>query len=345
MNGSEKKMKVLFIGGTGLISLAVSKMAVRQGFELYMINRGRRSQFVPESATVLQGDINNADEVQALIKGHHFDSVVNWIVFKPEEIERDIKLFTGKTNQYIFISTVATFQKPPAYYVINESSTQYNPLWEYAQDKIACEERLIKEYRDNKFPMTIARPSNTYGITSIPFAITSGAHMWTIVDRILKGKKIIVPGDGTSLWSITHNTDFGKGLIGLLGNNQAIGHSFNITSDEVKTWDQYLKDIGQAVGIEPRIIHITSECISMFMPELRAGLLTEGCNSFIVDNSKLKRFVPGYMATTSFEHGIRQTIAYYNEHPEMKTIDDEFNAKMDKTIAAYEKFLSSISNM
>lgn len=335
-------MKVLFIGGTGLISSAASSLAVKQGLDLYLVNRGNRDRFVPEGATVLRGDINNREEMQALLEDKHFDVVVNWIVFKPEEIERDIQLFEGKTNQYIFISTVATYQRPPSYYIFDESAPQHNPGWDYAVDKIACEQRLMKAYRESGFPATIVRPSHTYGETTIPFAITSGAHPWTLIDRIQKGKKIIVPGDGTSLWTITHNTDFAKGLVGLLGNTQTIGQAFHITSDEVKTWDQYLTAIGQAVGIKPKVIHMTSECISLFLPEFRAGLFGDTSNSYVVDNRKIKIFVPGYNATMSFELGIRQSIAYFRTHPELQTIDEVLDAKMDKMITAYEAFLSSI---
>ncbi|WP_274648809.1 SDR family oxidoreductase [Paenibacillus humicola] len=335
-------MKVLFIGGTGLISTAASKLAVQQGFDLYLLNRGNRDTFIPEGATVLRGDIHNRDEMESLLSNSHFDIVVNWIVFHKEDIERDINYFTGKTNQYIFISTAATYQRPPAYYILDESTPQHNPGWDYAVNKIACEERLIREYREKGFPMTIVRPSHTYGDTSIPFAITSWAHPWTIIDRILKGKKIIVPGDGTSLWTITHNTDFAKGLVGLLGNTQTLGHAFHITSDEVKTWDQYLAAIGQAIGVEPQPIHITSECISRAMPEFKAPLFGDTCNSYVLDNSKIKRFVPGYTATTSFEHGIRQSIAYFRQHPELQTVDEALNAKMDQLIAAYEAFLTSV---
>ena len=335
-------MKVLFIGGTGLISTAASRLAVQQGIDLYLLNRGNRKSFVPEGAKVLHGDINNRQEMKALLENEYFDVVVNWIIFTPEDIERDIDYFSGKTNQYIFISTVATYQRPPVYYLLDESTPQHNPGWSYATNKIACEERLIKEYREQDFPMTIVRPSHTYGETSIPFAVTSGAHPWTLVDRILKGKKIIVPGDGTSLWTITHNTDFAKGLVGLLGNTQTLGHAFHVTSDEVKTWNQYLKVLGEAVGVEPKPIHMTSECISLFMPEFKAQLFGDASNSYVVNNSKIKSFVPGYIATTNFEQGIRQSISFYQNHPELQTIDDELNDKMDRAIASYEEFLAGI---
>ena len=287
-------MRALFIGGTGLISSAVSALAVQKGIKLY---RGKRDGLAPEGATVLHGDINDTTGIQELLKHRHFDVVVD--------------------------------------------CPQRNAGWDYAEAKIACEERLRKEYRDSVFPMTIVRPSHTYGPTTIPFAITSWDHPWTLADRILKGKKIIVPGDGTSLFTLTHNSDFAKVLIGLLSNSQAIGYEFHITSDEVKTWEQYLGDIGQALGEKPASIHIASDCIAAFLPEVRGGLLGDASHSYVVDNATIKRFVPGYVATTRFEHGIRQSIDYFRSHPERQSIDSELSTKMDGLIAAYEKFLQT----
>lgn len=334
-------MKVLFIGGTGTISTAVSQLAVQRGMELWLLNRGNRDALAPAGANLLHGDINNTGEMKALLNGMHFDAVVNWIIYEPSGIERDVELFAGKTGQYIFISTVATYQKPVSYYLLTESTPQHNPVSEYAINKIACEERLIAEYRKTGFPMTIVRPSFTYGPTFIPFAINSWGRPWTLVDRMIKGKKIVVPGDGTSLWTMTHNSDFAKGLVGLLGNIQTLGHAFHITSDEVKTWDQYLNIIGQAVGVQPRILHIASETICHFLPSYKGGLLGDLCNTFVLDNTKIKRFVPDYVATTNFETGIRQTVAYFRAHPERMAIDEGFNAEMDKLILSYERFLAN----
>jgi nucleoside-diphosphate-sugar epimerase len=332
-------MKVLFVGGTGLISSAVSKLAVESGCDLFLLNRGKRGAFVPPGATVLHADIDDTAAVRSVLKDHSFDVVVDFIIFEAKGIERDIELFRGKTAQYIFISTAATYQRPPAIYVLDESTPQYNPGWDYARNKIACEERLTREYRDTGFPMTIVRPSHTYGITSIPFAINSWTHPWTLADRILKGRKVVVPGDGTSLWTLTHNSDFAKGLVGLFGNAAALGHAFHVTSDEVKTWNQYLGSIGRSIGVEPRAIHMTSECISTFMPEQRAPLFGDTANSYILDNSKIKRFVPGYSATTPFEQGIRTSVAWFREDGRRQTIDEAMNARMDAMIEAYEGFL------
>ena len=335
-------MKVLFIGGTGLISSEASKLAVKRGFDLYLLNRGNKSSFVPEGAKVLSGDINNEAQIKELIKDMHFDCVVNWIIFTQPEIERDIRLFTGKTDQYIFISTVATYVKPPVYYYVDESTPQNNPIWDYAVNKIACEDRVMQEYREKGFPVTIVRPAHTYGKTTIPFALNSGTRPprpWTLVDRIIKGKKVIVPGDGTSLWSLTHNTDFAKGIVGLLGHSQAVGQSFHITTSEIKTWDQYVRIIGQAVGKEPKIVHITSECISRFLPEFEGGLIGDTSNSYILDNSKIKAFVPDYQATMTLERGIRESIDYFMAHPELQVVDEDLNERFDKLIELYEAFL------
>ncbi len=335
-------MKVLFIGGTGLISTAVSELAVKKGIELYLLNRGNRPGFVPQGAKVLQGDINDAAQMKSLLGNLHFDSVVDWIAFEPNAIERDISLFTGRTDQYIFISSAATYQREATQYLIDEAAPQNNPGWDYAMNKIACEQRLMEEYRKNGFPVVIVRPSHTYGLTSIPFALSSWARPWTIVDRMLRGKPIIVPGDGTSLWSITHNSDFAKGFVGLLGNTMTLGHSFHITSDEVKTWDQYARIIGQAVGVMPKLMHIATDTIVRFMPDQVGPLLGDTCRTCILDNSKIKRFVPGYVATTNFETGIRKTIDYFNAHPELKMVDEDVNARMDSLIAKYNHFLEQL---
>lgn len=335
-------MKILFIGGTGQISTAVSQLLIDQSIELHILNRGNQNRFAPKGAKVIQGDINDRQAIGSLLKDEYFDVVVNWIVFSPEEMERDIEYFSGKTSQYILISTVATYQRPPVFYLLAESAPQHNPAWDYATQKIACEQKLLAAYRDQGFPATIVRPSQTYGEVSIPFAVNSWSHPWTLAERILKGKKVIVPGDGTSLWCITHNTDFARGFAGLLGNTQTLGHAFHITSDEVKTWDQYLNELGAALGVKPKPVHMTSECIARFLPEFEAPLLGDASHSFVLDNQKIKTWVPGYRATKRFEQGIRESIAYYQQLPELQTVDEELDARMDRAIAAYEEFLASI---
>jgi nucleoside-diphosphate-sugar epimerase len=328
-------MKVLFIGGTGIISTACTALAVERGVELTLLTRGKRE--LPRGVRALAEDINSPS-LPAKLANDKFDAVVDWIAFTQEDIERDIDLFRGRTRQFIFISSASAYQKPATHYLITESTPLANPHWDYSRNKIACEDRLMKAYREEGFPITIVRPSLTYGETLIPLVMNSWAEMsYTMVDRMLRGQKVIVPGDGTSLWVITHNTDFAKGFVGLLGNEQAIGHAFHITSDEVLTWDQLYRTVANAVGVEPKIVHIPSDFIVQCLPDKEGSLLGDKSLSVVFDNTKIKRFVPGYCATTSFAQGIRRSLAWFDTDPSRKKIDHEANATWDKLIAAYEK--------
>jgi nucleoside-diphosphate-sugar epimerase len=330
-------MKILFIGGTGIISTACTALALERGIDLTLLTRGNRDATVPPGTSVLTGDVNSP-EIAAKLSHEKFDVVVDWIAFTPEDIERDIKLFRGRTRQFIFISSASVYQKPATHYLITESTPLANPHWDYSRNKIACEERLMQAYRDEFFPVTIVRPSLTYGETLVPLVMNSWAEMsYTAVDRMLRNKGVIVPGDGTSLWVITHNTDFAKGLVGLLGNAQAIGHAFHITSDEVLTWDQIYRIVGAAAGVEPKIVHIPSDFIVACLPDKEGSLLGDKSLSVVFDNTKIKRFVPGYCATTSFAEGIRRSLAWFDANPSRKRIDQDANAVLDKLIAAYQK--------
>src|ERR1035437_8607821 len=290
-------MKVLFIGGTGIISTACTRLALDSGIDLTLLNRGRRSVPLPNGAKTLTADIDDAVAVSQALAGASFDAVVDWIAFEPAHIERDIALFRGRTRQYIFISSASAYQKPATSYLITESTPLANPYWDYAQRKIACEDRLMRAYREEGFPITIVRPSLTYGETQITLAINSWTKSYTVVDRMRRGQKVIVPGDGTSLWVITHNTDFAKGLVGLLGLPQAIGHAFHITTDEVMTWDQFYRVVGAAAGEEPQLVHIPTDFIGACLPDKLGGLKGDKAVSVVFDNSKIKRYVPGYCAT------------------------------------------------
>src|SRR5229473_6758172 len=249
-------MRVLFIGGTGIISSASTALAAERGIDLTLLTRGRRAAHLPTGVKTLAVDIDDAAGAASALHGASFDAVVDWIAFTPAHIERDLELFRGRTRQYIFISSASAYQKPSTHYLITESTPLSNPHWDYSRNKIACEERLLRAYREEGFPATIVRPSLTYGQNLIPLVINSWERSYTVVDRMLKGQKVIVPGDGTSLWVITHNTDFAKGFIGLLGHEQSFGHAFHITTDEVLTWDQLYRTVGTAVGVQPRIVHI-----------------------------------------------------------------------------------------
>ncbi len=337
-------MKVLFIGGTGIISEAVTKQAIMEGIDLYLFNRGQQPEFIPEGAKLIKGDIRDKESAAEVLKNHTFDVVVDWVAYIPEHIKTDIELFRSRTLQYIFISSASAYQKPSSHYLITESTPLVNPYWEYSRNKIACEELLMNEYRNTGFPVTIVRPSTTYGMTLIPSSINSAIHPWSLVDRMRKGKKIIVHGDGTSLWTITHNSDFAKGFIGLLNNSQAIGHAFHITSDEVLSWDQIYRTIGNAAGVEPQLIHIPSDFIALFDPDATGYLLGDKVVSIIFDNSKIKRFVPGFNATVSLSRGVKQTIQWFENHPERCTVDDRWNIIMDKIINAYEQVFNKDNN-
>ncbi|GGG04221.1 hypothetical protein GCM10010912_56190 [Paenibacillus albidus] len=326
-------MKVLFIGGTGLISQAVSRLAVQRGIELYLFNRGQRDEFVPEGAEVIRGDIRNPEEARQALQGHEFDVVVDWIAFTPAHVQADIELFTGLTKQFIFISSASAYQKPQRHYRITEETPLANPYWQYSRDKIACEQLLMEAYRDNGFPVTIVRPSHTYGDTAIPAALTSWAHPWSLIDRMRKGQPIVIHGDGTSLWTLTHNSDFAKGFVGLLGHPDAIGEAIHITSDEVLNWNQIYAAIGQAAGAEPKVVHISTDFITAHTPQGTAdGLIGDQAVSSVFDNAKLKRLVPEFEAGVPFAEGVRASVAWFEAHKERCTVDPEWSALMNTLI-------------
>lgn len=334
-------MKALFIGGTGIISTASTKLAAEKGIDLYLLNRGKRSARVgidiPEGVKVITADITDAEATKQALAEHTWDAVVSWINFVPAEIERDIQLFAGKCKQYIFISSASAYQKPASHYLIDESCPLANPYWQYSRNKIACEERLMQEYRENGFPFTVVRPSLTYGDTLIPLAYNSWNNPWTVVDRMLKGRKIIVHGDGSNLWTCTHNTDFAKGLVGLLGNYQAIGHAFHITSDEVLTWDQHYRVVARIVGVEPDIVHISTDTLMEFDPDAEGNLRGDKAASCVFNNSKIKRFVPDFTATTTFTQGMERTIGWFRADVARQQVDDGFNALCDGILDAWSK--------
>jgi nucleoside-diphosphate-sugar epimerase len=334
-------MKLLFIGGTGLISSACSELAVERGHELFILNRSASAKYpIPQGATLLIGDVHgDPAHLSGLLASHHFDAVVDFIAFTVDDIERDFSLFRGKTDQFVFISSASAYQKPPRHYLITEETPLENPYWQYSRDKIACEERLMKAYRGENFPVTIVRPSHTYGPSQIPICVGSWQHPWTVIDRIRRGKPIIIPGDGTSLWVLTWNGDFARGLVGLLGNPGAIGQAFHITSDEVLSWDQITRETFQALGMTPNLIHIPSDLIAAYWPHAVGSLIGDKANSVVFDNSKIKRFVPDFVATVPFAQGVRRSVEWFEQNPEHCVIDDEYNRFIDRTISAYEKAL------
>jgi nucleoside-diphosphate-sugar epimerase len=325
-------MKVLFIGGTGFISTAVSRMAVASGIDLFLLNRGQRHVEIPGIHQLI-GDIHNPESMRNALKDHQFDVVVDWIAFSPEDVERDLQVFRERTKQFVFISSASAYQKPPASYLITESTPLENPYWDYSRNKIACEQRLMRAYREEGFPVTIVRPSLTYD-TNFPIAI-GGWGCYTLADRMKKGLPIVVHGDGSSLWVVTHAEDFGRGFIGLLGNERALGEAFHITSDEVLTWNQIYQTIADGLGVEANMVHIPSDFIARIAPEKEGSLLGDKTWSAVFDNTKIKSFVPGFQAIIPFRDGIRRTLDWFAADEKRQRIDETVNEQMEMIIQSY----------
>jgi nucleoside-diphosphate-sugar epimerase len=328
-------MKVLFLGGTGIISTACTELARARGLALTLLNRGQRPEI--QGVKLIQSDVRDVTATRAALGDQRWDAVVDFIAFTPGEIADRVALFRERTKQYIFISSASAYQKPATHYLTTESTPLANPYWEYSRDKIACEELLMQEYRSSGFPSTVVRPSLTYGDSFVPLAVSASGKSFTVVDRMRRGLPVIVPGDGLTLWTITHNSDFAKGLVGLIGQRAAIGHAFHITSDEVLTWNQIYQTVAEAAGVtSPKLVHIASDFIAAALPEHLGGLLGDKANSAIFDNAKIKRFVPDFVATTPFERGIRRTIAWFDQDAERRVSDERANARWDRLLAAYQ---------
>ncbi|THV30861.1 SDR family oxidoreductase [Glycomyces paridis] len=319
-------VSVLFIGGTGRISTSCVHEAVRQGMEVTVLNRGRTGErLLPPEVALLTADANDADSVREALGDRTFDAVVNWVNFTPEQVRRDIELFTGRCGQYLFISSASAYQTPPTHMPVTESTPLKNPFWQYSRDKIACEELLTAAYRDDDFPMTIIRPSHTYDETLLPF---DGG--WTVVERMRAGKPVIVHGDGTSLWTITHSRDFAVGFVGLLAKEAAIGEAFHITGDEAPTWNQIFGHIAEAAGVEPHLVHVASDAIAAADPNWGAGLLGDKSNTMVFDNTKVKRLVPEFgIDATPYRLGAREVVAWHDANPAFQTVDPKTDALMD----------------
>lgn len=337
-------MKVLFIGGTGTISSAITRALAETDTELWLLNRGNSNGSVPSNVNIIQADINDEADVMKKLEGMTFDSVCDFIGFVPEQTERDYRIFKGRTKQYIFISSASAYHKPAASYRITEGTTMANPYWEYSRNKIACEEALMKHYREEGFPVTIVRPSHTYCENSIPLGVHGKNGSWQVVKRIKEGKQVIIHGDGTSLWTITHNSDFAKAFIGLLCNPHAIGECFNITSDESVTWNQIYRAIASALGTELKPYYVSSDFLAAVSDyDFTGSLIGDKAESVVFDNTKLKNAVPGFKATVRMEEGIRKTVEYVLAHPECQNDDPEFDQWCDRVISALENAKKEIN--
>ena len=324
-------LKVLFIGGTGIISSACARLAVERGVDLHLLKRNRSSlRPVPEGVVVHEGDVRDPGSVRDALGGEDFDVVVDWVAFTPEHVQTDVDLFAGRTGQYVFISSASAYQTPPARLPVTESTPLRNPFWRYSRDKIACEDLLVAAYRDTGFPATIVRPSHTYDAAAVPF---DGG--WTVVDRMRRGAEVVVHGDGTSLWPLTHSTDFARGFVGLLGRSETLGEAFHITSDEALPWNRIYAAVAEAAGVEPRLVHVPSDAIAAADAEWGAGLLGDKAHSMVFDNSKIRRLVPDSAAVVPFERGAREIVEWHDAHPEHTTVDARLDALMDRLVEAY----------
>ena len=331
-------MKALLIGGTGTISMAITRLlASKKDWEVYLLNRGSRRAEVPETVRWIQADISDAEAVRQALGGMKFDCVCEFIGFVPAQVQRDIRLFTGRTKQYIYISSASAYHKPAKDYRITEGTALANPYWQYSRDKIACEDILMKAYREHQFPVTIVRPSHTYDNRNVPLGVHGNNGSYQVLKRMLEGKPVIIHGDGTSLWTMTHNSDFAVGYVGLMGNPHAIGEAFQITNDETLTWNQIYQAIADALGVELKAYHVSSEFLAAVSDyDFTGSLIGDKANCVVFDNSKLKRAVPDFHPTVRFEEGIRDTIANIMAHPELQKEDPEFDAWCDRVIEALE---------
>jgi nucleoside-diphosphate-sugar epimerase len=330
-------MRVLFIGGSGVISSACSALAVQRGIDLTVLNRGSStSRPLPAEATVLRADIRDPAAAAAALGatrgGREFDAVVDWVAFTPEHVRTDLDLFRGRTGQYVFISSASAYQTPPSRLPVTESTPLRNPFWRYSRDKIACEDLLTAAYRDEGFPATIVRPSHTYDKTLIP--LDGG---WTALARMRQGRPVVVHGDGTSLWTLTHHADFARGFVPLLGHPRTLGEAFHITSDDVLTWNQITAALAAAAGAGADIVHVPSDAIAAADPDWGASLIGDKAHSLVFDNTKVRGVVPDFRPVIPFEQGAREIVAWYDEDPARQRVDARADALMDKLVAAYRR--------
>ncbi|MBW0253764.1 SDR family oxidoreductase [Cellulomonas sp. PS-H5] len=323
--------RLLVIGGTGVISSAVTRLAVERGLDVTVLNRGSSAtRPLPDGAEVVQADVRDPASVRAALGSREFDSVVDWVAFTPEHVQTDVDLFAGRTGQYVFISSASAYQTPPERLPVTESTPLRNPFWQYSRDKIACEDLLVREYRDSGFPATVVRPSHTYDRTLVP--LDGG---WTAMERMRQGREVVVHGDGTSLWTLTHHADFARGMVPLLGNPRTLGEAFHITSDDALTWDQIVRALAAAAGVEPRIVHVPSVAIAAADPEWGAGLLGDKAHSMVFDTTKLRRLVPEFATTIRFEQGAREIVDWHDADPARRAVDARLDAVMDDLVARF----------
>lgn len=331
-------MKILLIGGTGTISMAITRLLAKRGDQIYLLNRGNRKEALPENVKTITADMENEEETAKKLEGMTFDCVGEFIGFVPEQVERDYRLFRDKTRQYIYISSASAYQKPLKDYIITEETPLVNPYWEYSRNKIACEKYLMDRYREDGFPVTIVRPSHTYDERSVPLGVHGNGGSWQVVKRIMEGKRVIIHGDGTSLWTITHNSDFAKGYAGLIGRPEAIGQAYHITSDESVSWNRIYEAVADALGVKLNPYYVASQTLAeMSSYDFTGSLIGDKANSVVFDNAKIKSLIPDFRAEIRAEDGIGMTVRNILAHPELQKEDEEFDVWCDNVIETLER--------
>jgi nucleoside-diphosphate-sugar epimerase len=340
-------MRVLFVGGTGLISSASVGLAVGRGHEVWLLNRGAtRDLPMPDGVHRLFVDARDPAALRAAVQGLSFDSVVQWIGFTPDQIAPDVEIF-GRAGldvgQYVYISSASAYQKPPRSYLVTEDTPLENPYWQYSRDKIASETLLSRAAEESGFPVTIVRPSFTYGPTQVPVSVNSWGKPYTILDRMRRGDPVVVPGDGTSLWTLTHNRDFAVGLVGLLGNPAAIGEAVHLTSDEVLTWNEIYASVAAAAGVELKALHVPTEALMAADPEFEGSLWGDKAHSAVFDNTKIRSLVPDFAPSIPFAEGIKESVAWFDANPDRQVVDETAEAVWDRVVEVYSQALERVS--
>jgi len=320
-------VRVLFIGGTGVISSACSRECLDKGMELWLMSRGQSLRSLPEGARHIPADIRNEDEIRAALRNMTFDAVADWVAFETADVERDVRLFEGRTGQYIFISSASAYKKPLPRLPVTEDMPLGNPLWPYAQKKAECEEWLVRAFRDRDFPVTIVRPSHTYDPATVP--LRGG---YTAIRRIQQGKKIILHGDGNSLWTLTHHRDFARGFVPLIGHPKAVGEAFHITSDEALTWNEIVMILAESAGCKAEICHVPVEKFDQYDREWSRSVLGDKMHSLVFDNRKIKRIAPEFQAQISFRQGAREIMQWFDAHPQYRQTDARVDLLMDRMV-------------
>ena len=324
-------MPILFIGGTGNISAECAALLHERGHEILVLSRGRGT--VPPEYRALSADRKDPAAMRAALRDHQPDVVLNFLGFELTDVQLDFELFHERVSQYVFISSATVYARRPNRSPITEDAPLGNPWWEYAQKKLACEQWLQEQWRERRFPVTIVRPSHTYSRRWIPSPVSSASYSFAA--RLEQGKPVFVPDDGENPWTLTAASDFATGLAGLLGKPEARGEAFHITSDEMLTWNQIVAEIAAALGVaSPVVLKAPTELICEVAPQMAGTLRGDKSYPGVFDNSKIKRFVPGFACRKPFRVGVRESVAWLRAHPDQQNLNPQVDSMCDAVASA-----------